>query len=680
MAGSPTTSDEIIKQFEQTLATALSVEGLAEIQKMDSVIMARELAILQQNSICPLEELSKIQTRLAGLNPQNLKRLNQKQFYNADLMAATSCITDSIVYTPPVQEGSVTPSQRIRHWISNLRQIGTESTFGVAMAGSLADAKDMYIFKAPRNVNLDSNDKDNEENSAQNDGNLDHHEGSRELIHELFVGLYGTNKLRSSVPNFAYVYGGFKCSPPIIGKNKEVATWCSVNDYPVNYVIYENITPAMPFYDYARKATVEEYLQQYLQILYALRRARREIGFTHYDLHGDNVLIREITKPEFPLNTPDDFYIRYETENGIEYLCANRVATIIDFGRSVIKYENRYYGTYGAIYYFVYPTLSFPLHDAYKILLTSIQFMKAAGNTETLKEIEKIVSFFNSVETVDEIIEKQRDLAFSFPRNEKTKNLTLDDLTRFIRQTLKPKFIVVKPPTDARVLGCNGSDICFDINETLNAVGLEHFVTPTDLFGFFDLGTRFQAQDNGDIRKFTILKDRFRYEPARDKALDAFIQNQKKLMTIMNFLKEVNIIGLNPNALFSTKTLDEYRQYVVDIALAFDLFEEMKVQKDTIIYAATIYEDEETVRTTQESFDYLINQYYYSLQDKIDKLDNEREVISQSIVKEKAKKVQYTNAKGVKKETNSWDHRVKKNKSLRWFENGLDLFSYLATG
>ena len=42
------------------------------------------------------------------------------------------------------------------------------------------------------------------------------------------------------LPNFAYIYGGFKCSGPILNDNNKVVDWCVNNNYSVNYILYEN--------------------------------------------------------------------------------------------------------------------------------------------------------------------------------------------------------------------------------------------------------------------------------------------------------------------------------------------------------------------------------------------------------------------------------------------------------
>src|SRR5436190_712755 len=82
---------------------------------------------------------------------------------------------------------------------------------------------------------------------------------------------------RSYVPNFAYVFGGFKCSAPILQDPKYIlgsagrypVNWCN-SGLDIEYIIYENIAPAVSFKEYVKKCTFEQFLDKYLQIIYAL--------------------------------------------------------------------------------------------------------------------------------------------------------------------------------------------------------------------------------------------------------------------------------------------------------------------------------------------------------------------------------------------------------------------------
>ena len=229
-------------------------------------------------------------------------------------MKAAMCTADSIFYTSPYDVGSLYLNNRIRMYIHNLRQVGGESAEGYALVADFENAKDMFVVKVSRSPSDDT------------------------LLHELVVGLYGTNKLRQYIPNFAYVYGGFKCSPPLIDpETKKVITWCLHDTNPVNYVLYENITPAVPMSKYLQTCTGKDFVNVYLQVLYALRLALKVSDYTHYDLHYENVLIREPS----PGTISGPFQIAYETERGVEYVLTHVIPTFIDYGFSHIKTSNQ---------------------------------------------------------------------------------------------------------------------------------------------------------------------------------------------------------------------------------------------------------------------------------------------------------------------------------------------------
>ena len=112
--------------------------------------------------------------------------------------------------------------------------------------------------------------------------------------------------------------------------------------------------------------------------------ANKMIDFTHYDLHTGNILIRDINI--------EKFQIQYDTENGVEYITTDLIATFIDFGMSHIynedliiagdHIENGHYGVYNFLYYDVYPNKSWIMSDIYKVLLYSALVSMNANNNE----------------------------------------------------------------------------------------------------------------------------------------------------------------------------------------------------------------------------------------------------------------------------------------------------------
>ena len=310
------------------------------------------------------------------------------------------------------------------------------------------EASEMFIVKTPKSIDDD-------------------------LEHELIVGLYGTNRLRQYIPNFAYIYGGFKCSRPILNDNNKVVDWCVNNNYSVNYILYENINPSISLSTYLETCTSKEYLNIFLQIIYSLRMANKMIDFTHYDLHTENILLRDINL--------EKFQIQYDTENGVEYITTNLIATFIDFGLSHIynedliilgdHMENGHYGVYNMFDYNIYPHKSWIMSDIYKVLLYSALLSMNANNAAVISVISNIYKFFNKNDNLRTAAITQKDYFYNLPiTTELYENFTIDKLTTYIRSIYQCDFISNIKSSDP-VLNCENSS-CLSTKEVYENLNL----------------------------------------------------------------------------------------------------------------------------------------------------------------------------------------------------------------
>ena len=155
-----------------------------------------------------------------------------------------------------------------------------------------------------------------------------------DTINELLVGVLGTNLLRPLIPNFMYVYGGFKASPSVVDDEQGVELCRARSDPPVVYEMIETIADALDLETWiARHALSPNFDQAFaeviLQILYALAVANDRLpgGFSHCDLHDQNVLVRDLGK---------SVRLVYPGHDGRDRVVTTRwLATLIDFGRAV---------------------------------------------------------------------------------------------------------------------------------------------------------------------------------------------------------------------------------------------------------------------------------------------------------------------------------------------------------
>lgn len=147
-----------------------------------------------------------------------------------------------------------------------------------------------------------------------------------EMVHEYIVALYGTNHLRHVSPNFAYTFALYQSPSKIVRLAMEKIPGPQI----VEYLRKLN---AEPF----SEASMTRFLKVWVQIVLGLEVAQGTLFFTHFDLHGQNVLVRPTDHPvpflEFPVM--DQVY-RLEK--------VDEVATLIDFGHSTIRYDKGFVG------------------------------------------------------------------------------------------------------------------------------------------------------------------------------------------------------------------------------------------------------------------------------------------------------------------------------------------------
>lgn len=323
-----------------------------------------------------------------------------KRFYEASIMATMFCLFDVVLYAPDesavggqllAQGGFPETSRQITQVFTHLRRIGAESVDGVALLSGFGELDNMFIIKAPKDPQKD------------------------EMIHEYFIGVTCTNAMRRWTPNYAYILGAFKCQPPIVQPDKRVSQWCGRGDRStyVNYIVYEKI-PGVELKQEAATCSFDEYFTWFIQLGFALQMGSEKCGFTHYDLHSENVLMRTWSHR--------DFIIPYETPAGILYVRTNKIATMIDFGRSHVQVGGEGFGVYGFEGHGVFPSETRPWYDIYKVLMFSLYDMLQSGNRRCLERALPLLQLIDDREfkkTPEELlsqINEERRTFFTFSR------------------------------------------------------------------------------------------------------------------------------------------------------------------------------------------------------------------------------------------------------------------------
>lgn len=169
-----------------------------------------------------------------------------------------------------------------------------------------------------------------------------------------FVIQSALNGLRARMPHFTFAFALFRCPTTLrkSGFNQrrkkytyKVSQFCRGFGTPAPFLMIEQVTPGTSLRLAMHSMTPGMLLSHICQVLFALQIAQDKFNFTHYDLHGDNVLAQSLGAccgyggPPSNLKQNVIFMYRYEGRN---YAFAARyLAMVIDFGRSYMKESAR---------------------------------------------------------------------------------------------------------------------------------------------------------------------------------------------------------------------------------------------------------------------------------------------------------------------------------------------------
>jgi hypothetical protein len=419
---------EKLKKRVNTHNIKLRLEDEIRIQKENEKNLLEKYKSLLNNNVLNIAE------NLSNINFDKLKEEMKDEYKDENLMKVSSAIFEAIFYKyndindKLIQKFDklylskpLSPNERGREYIKDLKRIGKESVYGIVMTETLKNnqskAEDLFIIKTS------SIPKYNDD-----------------IIHECIVGFYGTNKLRDvGIPNFAYVVGAFSGSPTFYNDEK-IISFIDTMKNPVNYIIYENINPSIPLSEYCTKCSAEDFLLYYCQIIYALLYAYKKIGFTHYDAHADNILMREISNKPFYIAYPD-----LEDKNKKCYLYSKGyIPTFIDYGMSHITIDKENFGSVDNLItsgYSIFRDRPFFFYDAYKILMSSLRYMKNY-NVKEYNKVNSLLYFFTDVNDGKfflSFIEKQN--SFDLPYTQATSGLNEEQWKEFSKEYgMSPNF------------------------------------------------------------------------------------------------------------------------------------------------------------------------------------------------------------------------------------------------
>jgi hypothetical protein len=390
------TTEKIAKYFNQIEALYNTDEQRAKDQQLLQTIIRKDREFSTAYPECTQHDLEALgEARKDVAYTKVLKQL--KNHYNEKYtMRFTTCLV--MANALMIDENKqIRRAHDIKERFTDLKRIGEPSVFGIVLRGKLQGFDSMFVLKTT-NKNL----------AQSNVG----------LLHELVIGGHLNNLRDNGVLNFAYTYGSFVCSPPVIDeKTREVLEWCSSsNPKKITYVVYEDIDNAISVQEYLRLSNGDPLAlaSLVLQLAMATRIANDRYGYTHYDLHLGNIMMRE--PPGEMASKP--FYLPYTNQNNkCCHILADRIATIID-------YETAYVTEHGvpvlaAPVYRKYNDRSLPLHDMFKLVCTLAVFIFGENFKDEIKQyVLYLLNFFFEANTIDkakEFLSAEFNNRFSLP-------------------------------------------------------------------------------------------------------------------------------------------------------------------------------------------------------------------------------------------------------------------------
>jgi len=396
-----------------------------------------------------------------------------------------------------------------------------------------------------------------------------------DLRHEAVIGIFGTNAFRQFIPNFPVVYAYIAASESAAprGAACETAARAGPSRAPASprrkrgaareqrgatpSLLVEDIcqpagaAPA-PLSEAIAHLAPADFYAVLFQVSFALKFAHDRTGFTHYDLHADNVLLRapRAGADDVLLRAPragaDDvmlraedtqppalFYIPYEA--GRVFVAARWVATIVDLGFAHAMLRNSAGrqipfgfaapGRASLVELGVFRDRPNPMTDIYRLLITSGVAAAAAHKTAAeggdaaaasrcaavLAEIGKLARYFNQTETLDEIVERQRESFYYLPLTPQARAYGFDDFVAFAKREARASklwdarapLVTSAPPRRAEVL-LAGSGFVGGAQFALQAEPISVFCVPQTFVGFFDMHAALIARLEGEDRREAV--------------------------------------------------------------------------------------------------------------------------------------------------------------------------------
>lgn len=320
---------------------------------------------LRTQPICSVENkhLKELQ-RNSTIAVDRIRAILSDSFMHAPDMKALVCFFETLFlehheYGPNVEQGIYALRKTINSHVYKATKLGVRSIEGFVYNTVFIDKGIETIIKVP-----------------QGQENVD------TLLKEYYIGIYAINNLRYKTPIFMFTLSGFMCSTPEKKRGKASVEFCpksSVSER-IPHILFEKIHgPSMENWVSDNTHTFNDWLEIFMQMLLGLEVALRDYGFTHYDLHTGNVMLRQSSSQE-----PYTYSVLLGTQTYT--VTTQMIPTIIDFGMSAMQVHGRRIHTSGLEHVGITSAIR-PGIDMYKFMVFSAYYAH-----ETLRQ--KIMDLF----------------------------------------------------------------------------------------------------------------------------------------------------------------------------------------------------------------------------------------------------------------------------------------------
>ena len=245
-------------------------------------------------------------------------------------------------------------SKNIKKYVKKIEHLPVKSKEGLIYITHFFSIDTQVIIKIPKNC-----------------------KGLQSKVREYFIGIKAINQLRYLTPSFVYTFGAFLCPEPT--KTGELVFEPSTKNNTA-FVMYEKITgDSVQTLLKNNRLDFKQFLILLVQLLLGLEVAQREVRFTHFDMHAENVMVRSGTGDSSSVIHLD---MNTYTINNPEF-----IPVIIDFGAATSYIDGKYIGSYD---YISHGMLNFmvPGYDMYKFMIY------CARKTTNQKLKQCIISIF----------------------------------------------------------------------------------------------------------------------------------------------------------------------------------------------------------------------------------------------------------------------------------------------